>query len=134
MASSTVLILDGELGFMFALSQELSKHHISAFPSRTAREARSIIARFHLDPDLLVISCASPGACSFAEAIVKQRADVEIIGIVSDRYQCKRCAQRLAATFREPEDEDPDRIPHCAEVIQDLLREQKRRARHAGGN
>ena len=134
MASPTVLVLDGELGFMFALSQELSKRHIGALPARTAREARALIVRFRLDPDVLVISCASPGACSFAESVAKQRQDVDIIGIVSDRYQCKKCAGRLAATFRDPEDEAPERILYCADVIQALLREQRRRSRQAGGN
>src|SRR5689334_1499966 len=111
MASSTVLILGGDLGFVFALSQELTKRNISAFPARTAREARSMIARFRLDPDVVVIDCKSPDACSFAEGVAKERRDVEIIGIVCEHYYCKECAERLAATFRDPDDEAPDRIP-----------------------
>src|SRR5579872_5178348 len=119
MAQPTVLVLDGEPGFMFALSQELSKRHIAAFPARTVREARSMITKFRLDPDLLVINCGSPGACACAEGIAKERQDVEIIAIVTDRYQCKKCAQRLAAQLRAPEDEAPERIPHCADLIQE---------------
>jgi cobyrinic acid a,c-diamide synthase len=134
MAQPTVLVLDGELGFMFALSQELSKRHIAAFPSRTAREARSLITRFRLEPEVLVINCGSPGACALAEGVAKERRDVQIIGVISDRFQCRKCAALLAAQFRDPEDQSPERIPHCADVIQALLREQRRRARHAGGN
>lgn|SRR5579872_6667708 len=134
MAQPTVLVLDGELGFMFALSQELSKRQMVAFPSRTVREARSMITGFRLEPDLVVINCGSPGACAFAESIAKEGRDVQIIGIVSDRSQCKKCANLLAARFQDPEDQAPDRIPHCADVIQELVKEQRRRARHAGGN
>jgi len=134
MAQPTVLVLDGELGFMFALSQELSRRHIAAFPARTVREARAMIARFQLDPDVVVINCGSPGACAFAESVAKERRDLQIVALVSDRYQCRKCADRLAAEFRDPEDQAPDRIPHFADVIQDLVREQRRRARHAGGN
>jgi len=119
---------------MFALSQELSKRHIAAIPARTVREARSMVGRFQLDPDLLVINCGSPGACAFAESIAKERRDVQVVAIVSDRHQCGKCAERLAAQFHDPEDQAPDRIPHCADVIQELVREQRRRARHASGN
>ena len=119
---------------MFALSQELSKRNIAPFPARTAREARLMISRFRLDPDLLVINCGSPGACSFAEELLKQRRDVQIVGVVSERYQCRKCASRLAAQFRDPDDEAPERIPYCADVIQALVKEQRRRDRHATGN
>ena len=131
MAPPTVLVLDGELGFMFALSQELSKRHIAAFPARTVREAQSMIAHFRLEPGVLVINCGSPGVCAFAEGVVKERRDVQIVAMVSDRSQCKRCAPLLAAQLRDPEDQAPERIPHCADIIQDLVREQRRRSHHA---
>src|SRR5581483_2825129 len=99
MAQPTVLVLDGELGFMFALSQELSRRHIAAFPARTVREARAMIARFQLDPDVVVINCGSPGACAFAESVAKERRDLQIVALVSERYQCRKCADRLAAEF-----------------------------------
>lgn len=134
MAPPTVLVLDGELGFMFALSYELSKRHIAAFPARTVREAQSMITHFRLAPGVLVINCGSPGVCAFAEGVAKERRDVQIVAMVSDRSQCKRCAPLLAAKLRDPEDQAPEQIPHCADIIQDLVREQRRRSHHAGGN
>ena len=124
MPPSTVLILGGELGFMLALSQELTKRSISAYPARTAREARLMISRFQLNPDVLVINCGSPDACSFAEGLAKEHLDVEIIGIASERYQCLECADRLAATLHSSDEEAPERIPHCANVVQRLLSKQ----------
>lgn len=122
MGSPTVLFFDGDLGFVLALSLELSKRHVAAFPGRTANEAWSMMARFQLSPDLLVIDCSSPDACSFAESILKERPDVKIIGVVSERSHCEECATRLVATFRDPEDQAPERIPNCADIIQRLLR------------
>jgi hypothetical protein len=122
MGSPTVLFLDGDLGFVLALSLELSKRHVIAFPGRTASEAWSLMTRFQLRPDLLVIDCSSPDACSFAESVIKERPDLKIIGIVSERYHCEECANRLAATFRDPEDQAPELIPNCADTIQRLLR------------
>ena len=132
MASPTVLVLGGELGFMFALSVELSRRQISLYPTRTAREARTTLARHKFDPDVLIINCGSPGACTLAEEVAKRRPDVRIVAIVSDTYQCKKCGDRVAARFRE--DEGPARIRHCADVIEGLVQEQLRQSRQAGGN
>ena len=117
---------------MFAISQELSKRQIAAFPARTAQEAQFMIAQFSLTPDVVVIDCASPGACSFAEGVLRTHREVRIVGIVSDCYQCKRCGDRLAARFEDPEDGGPDRIPHYADIIQELVRKQRRRAHTVG--
>lgn len=134
MDSPTVLVLGGELGFMVALSVELNKRHIAVVPARTVREARSTLTRFRLSPHVLLINCSSPGACTLAEDLVKLRRDVRIIGMISERYQCKKCAHRLAAQLRDPEDQAPDRIPHCADIIETLVREQERTPGRAGGN
>ena len=130
----TILVLDGDLGFMFALSQELTRRHIAAFPSRSDKEAQSTIATFRLRPDLLVINCSRPGACAFAETAAKEHADVQIVGIVSERYRCHQCSSRLSAILRDPEDRGEDRIGYCADVIQTLLREQRRHTKRAGAD
>lgn len=128
----TVLILAGDLGFMLALSQELTKRRVSAYPAQTVRRARSMITRLPLDPDMLVIDCSIPGACAVAEGVAKKRPDLKLIGIVSARYQCKKCAERLVVTLRDPDDTAPERILHCADVVQGLLRKRVRFIRNAG--
>jgi hypothetical protein len=127
----TALILDGDLGFVLALSHELSNRHVAAFPVRTASEGRSMLTRFRLRPDVLVVDCSYPGACSFAEGIAKECPELKIIAIVSTRYQCKNCAERLAVTLRDPDDTAPERIPHCAEVVCGLLKKRIRFIRNA---
>jgi len=133
MASPAVLIFDDELGFMFALSEELGRRGIAAYPARTFTETESLVRRLRLAPDLLVINCGRRGACAFADAVGKQRRDLKIVALVSTSSTCQRCADRVAAHLREPEDKLPQRIPHCADVIQDLLRERPGRTQGAGG-
>ncbi|MBZ5576784.1 MAG: hypothetical protein LAP40_09525 [Acidobacteriia bacterium] len=128
----TVLVLDSELGFMLALSQELSKRQIACFPARTVQEAQSLLLQFRLKLDALVTHCGRPGACGFAEAVTQDRPGVPIVGIISERHRCRRCADRLAAQLRDPEDRGPERISHCADVIEMLVRGHKRRAHRAG--
>jgi|SRR5215472_7581903 len=122
MAAPVVLMLDGDVGFMFALSQELTARDISAYPASTVREARSMLRRFKLAPDVLIIDCSVPGACSFAEGMAEQLRSLGILGIVSDGYQCEQCAELLARTLSKPDDTSPDRVLFCADMIHQLLR------------
>ena len=134
MAAPVVLMLDGDVGFMFALSQELTARYISAYPARTVREARSMLQRFRLAPDVLVIDCTVPGACSFAEGVAEQLGSLGIIGIVSAGHQCKECAELLAKTLSKSDVTSPERIPYCADVIQALLRRALGHNGHANAN
>ena len=129
---ATILVLDSELGFMLALSQELSRRQIASFPSRTVAEARDLVAQFRLKLDVMVLHCGRPGACSFCEALVKDHPGMQVVGIVSERHQCRQCASRLAAKLLDPEDRGPERIAHCADVIQLLVKGHKRSAHRAG--
>src|SRR5215472_8074591 len=114
MAAPVVLMLDGDVGFMFALSQELTARDISAYPASTVREARSMLRRFRLAPDVLVIDCTVPGACSFAEGMAEQRRRAGILGIVSAGHQCEECAGLLAKTLHKLDDASPERnSPLC---------------------
>lgn len=130
MSPPTVLILDDELGFLFALSEELTQRQIALLPARTAREARTMIGRFQLGPDLLVINCSRPGACGLAEGLAKEHGDMQTVAMVSPGHRCQKCASRIAAELRDPEDTLPGRIRHCADVIERLVR---RRTQRAGG-
>jgi hypothetical protein len=128
----TILLMDSDLGFMFALSQELGQRRIAAFPSRTVTEAKSLREQFQLQLAALVVDCSRGQACAFADGIARQHPGVQIVAIVSDRHRCSQCAGRVAAEFRDPEDRAPERIGHVADVIEMLVRKQLRHARRAG--
>ena len=127
------MVLGSDVGFMLALSQELSERQIAVIPSRSVREAQLLLAEFRLSLDLLLMHCSRPGACAYAEEMAKARPHVKIVGIVSERHRCRKCAERLTAQFRDPEDRDPARIAYCANVIKALVREQGRGNRDASG-
>ena len=126
-----VLMLGGDIGFMLALALELAGRSILSCPARTVRGARSMIARFQLAPDVLIIDCSIHGACSLAEKVTKEVRNAEIVGIVSTLHHCEECAQRLTGTLRDPDDIAGDRIPSCADLVEQLLRKQKHHNGHA---
>ena len=130
----TILMLDGDLGFMFALAQELSQHQIAAIPSRTVAEAESLVRQFDLQVAAVVIDCSRPRACAFAAEIARQHPGAQVLAIVSERYRCAQLANQWAAEFRDPEDREPERIGHVADVIEMLVRKQRRRAHRAGSS
>jgi len=130
----TILLLDSDLGFMLALSHALSERHISAFPAASVEEGERLVSQFQLRLDGAVINCGWPGACEFSEAVKQQNPGAQIVGMATERHRCRQCASLLAATFQDPEDRDPERIGHCADTIQTLLKGSRRRAHRAGNN
>lgn len=128
----TVLLLDDDLGFTLALSQELRKRRVHAFPSRSVQEAQVMVAQLQLRLDVVVIHCGRPGACTFADSVIKDHPGARIVGTVSARHCCRQCNGRLAAVWRDPEDRAPERIAHCADIIQLLIRGHRSHAHRAG--
>src|SRR5215472_11236610 len=119
-----VLMLVGDVDFMLALAQELTERGILSCSAQTVRGARSIITRFQLAPDAMVLDCSIAGACSLAAKIAGEFRNVEIVGLVSTTRHCEECTKRLAATLSDSNGTAPDPIPRCADLIQSLLREQ----------
>jgi hypothetical protein len=90
-----------------------------------------MITRFHLAPELLIIDCSIPGACALAEKVAKEVRNVKIVAIVSAVHDCEGCAQRLTGTLLDPDEIAADRIPNCADLVEQLLRKHKHHDGHA---
>ena len=114
---ASILILDGDLGFLFALSAELGKRSIAAIPARTVGEAQSMLEEIEPALSALVVNCECPGACAFARGMKRQDATLRIIGIRSEGLPCAACAGLWSATLRQA-DVRPEQIGRCAEVVE----------------
>ena len=114
---ASILILDGDLGFLFALSVELGKRSIAAIPARTVGEAQSMLEEMEPALSALVVNCECPGACAFARGMLRQDAALRVIGIRSEGRPCAACAGLWSATLRQ-RDARPERIGRCAEVVE----------------
>ena len=120
-AMSSVLVLDRELGFMFALSQALRRRNIAAIPCCSVSEAEALLANLQPDLSVLLINCSCPGVCGFARELRRRRSGLRVVGITSDARQCRQC-DGLDATLRDPDDRRPEGIERCAEMVQALIR------------
>jgi hypothetical protein len=117
---ASILILDGDLGFLFALSAELRKRSIAAIPSRTVGEAQTMLADIEPALSALVVNCERPGACAFAREMRRQDAALRVIGIRPEGGSCTACTDLWSATLR-PRDIRPERIGYCAEVVEAVV-------------
>jgi DNA-binding NtrC family response regulator len=118
---SSVLILDRELGFMWALAEQLQARGIATIPSSSVEEAQTVLAEFDPQISVVILNCRCHGVCSFASQLRKKYHPLRIIGIVSERSHCRACAHLLIATFHDPEDRDPGRLAYCVQVVSILV-------------
>jgi hypothetical protein len=121
-ATPIVLVLDRELGFLFALSQALLKRNIAAIPCCSVAEAEALLANLQPELSVLLINCSCPGVCAFALELRRRRPLLKVVGIISDARQCRQCGEGLDASIRDPDDRRPHGIERCAEIVQAFVR------------
>jgi DNA-binding NtrC family response regulator len=114
---TSILIVDRELGFMWALAEGLKTRGIATIPATSVEEARSVLASLQPDLSLLILNCACAGACSFAQQLRNHHPFLKVIGIISHGRRCRDCTSLLIATLSDPEDHSPDRLQHCIELV-----------------
>jgi hypothetical protein len=118
---NSILIIDRELGFMWALAEHLQARGIATIPSSSVREAEKVLAAVRPHLSVVIINCRCQGVCSFTEKLRKRYWALRIIGIVSRGFRCRECTRYLIATLNDPEDRGPDRIAKCAELVSILI-------------
>jgi DNA-binding NtrC family response regulator len=114
---TNVLIIDRDLGFMWALAGSLKMRGIATIPSTSVEEAQAILDTLLPDLSLLIVNCGCEGVCSFAQELRQQHEFLKVVGITSRGHRCRQCARFLIATLSDPEDRSPDRLQHCVELI-----------------
>jgi ActR/RegA family two-component response regulator len=130
MDAPTVLVLDGNLGFLLALAEALEKRQINAIPARTAGEAQSLLKRLQLAPDVLVLNRSDARGRDAAEKIAKQHRDAPVLRVVSEGCGMGEGAELPTAVFRKQDEVGPEQIPYLADRIEAMTRQ--RRMRYAG--
>jgi DNA-binding NtrC family response regulator len=114
---TSILIIDRELGFMWALAESLKSRGIATIPSTTVEEAEAILDRLQPALSLLIVNCSCEGVCSFARQLRDEHEFLKVIGITARGHRCRECARFLIATLSDAEDRSPDRLQHCVELI-----------------
>ena len=121
-----VLMVDGDIGFLFVLARELDHRGISLIPSGSVKQARVLLAKLKLTIDVLIINCQLAGVCALAKEMVCDNAKLEVIGIVSGNHQCSSCRQLLTLVSQDSELRDVLWIRRWASLIQARLSPRKK--------
>jgi hypothetical protein len=114
---TNILIIDRELGFMWALAESLNIRGITTIPSTSVEEAEDILGSLQPELSLLIVNCECERACSFARELRQHHEFLKVIGITSRGHRCRECARFLIATLSDPEDRRPDGLQRCVELI-----------------
>lgn len=118
---SSILIIDRELGFMWALAQQLQARGITTIPSSSVREAQTVLAAIQPHLSLVIVNCRCQGACSFAEQLRKRYHLLRVVAIISRGFRCRECQRGLSATLHDPDDRGPERLAQCVELVRILV-------------
>jgi DNA-binding NtrC family response regulator len=118
---TNILIIDWEIGFMWALAEGLERRAITTIPATSVETAKELLGSLQPELSLLMVNCASRGVCAFAGQLRSRYPSLKVIGIISQGRLCRQCAGLLAATLSDPEDRSPDRLPECIELICTLV-------------
>jgi DNA-binding NtrC family response regulator len=114
---TSILIIDRDLGFMWALAEGLKIRGIATIPATSVEEAETVLSAIRADLSLLIMNCACERVCSFAQQLRKEHRYIQVIGIVSPGRRCRACERLMIATLSDPEDRSPGRLRHCIELV-----------------
>ncbi len=117
----TVLVIDNELGFMFALALELRKRGLDLIPSRSVTEAGVLLDAIQPELRALIVNCECRGAAGFARRLRNRDITLPVITLDPGRRRSSPLDGLTTVTLRDPEDREPERIQYCADVVQDVV-------------
>jgi hypothetical protein len=102
LVDSCILGLDQELGFLWALSDELRAYGISAIPAHSVAEAELLLREIRPRLTLAIIDCRCSGALPFARAVRRDRPTVPIIGLTRGALTGIRTTDLFSVTLPHP--------------------------------
>jgi hypothetical protein len=80
----TVLIVDGDLGFVFWLGQGLDEAGYQALPAKSCEAATDLLNQLKVEIDVLILGASCAGARLFAEALRRSQRRLKVIVAVGD--------------------------------------------------
>ena len=111
----TVIAIDDDIGFLFALASHLESARVVVIPSGSVALAERLLQELALAPDVLVINCRIRGVGAFAARVRRRWPDLKVVAIVSERGRCGSSKAIVKAFL-------PDQRPRRAETVRDWAR------------
>ena len=97
--SVTVLAVNNDIAFLFALALQLEHSRVGLIPAHSVKNAERLLSELKVQPDLLIINCKVRGVCPFAAESLKRWPALKVVAILSEGHRCLKCRGLLAATI-----------------------------------
>ena|ERR1700688_4775029 len=82
MHTTTVLILDRDLGFVFWLGQVLINAGYQALPANSCEAGTELVRQLNLGIDMLIVSYSLPGADVFLNSLRHSQGHLKVIAVL----------------------------------------------------
>jgi hypothetical protein len=79
-----ILIVDGDLGFVFWLGQALDRAGYQALPARTCEDATELVSQLHLAIHILIVNGLLPDAGALAMALRASDRHLKVIAVTGE--------------------------------------------------
>ena len=80
-----VLIVDGDLGFVFWLGRALDEAGYQALPAKSIADATALLDELSIGIDLLIVNYSLPGAAAFSETLRQsQGRNLRVIALAEE--------------------------------------------------
>jgi len=78
---NTVLMLDNDVGYLFAIGQELAAIGVDVIPATTAAEAESLLRELGIAVELLLANPQHPDAEILRRHLLKDNPDLQVVAL-----------------------------------------------------
>ena len=101
-AMKTVLIIDGDLGFVFWLGKLLGDAGYQALPAKGVSEASALLGELNTEIDLVIVNPSLPGAADFVNALRRSQPNSKVLAALGEKDQSADQVQISDVTARKP--------------------------------
>ena len=121
MPPKTILIVDGDLGFVFFLGQMLDAAGYAALPARSVADAAALVEEFHLEIGLLILNTSLDGGVAFARKVLGAQGHLRTIAIVGGQGESGAAFPEADASLARPAAWDEVSRDAWLQIIKRLL-------------
>ena len=126
--TKTALVLDDDLGCVFALSLALVESCCTAIPAHTVQEARALIIELRARVDLLIVNVAVPDVQAFSLQLESENPNLIIIQLTASRRGKSKTFTISPSAFLQESDSTQAAI-YWIGTLRKALRARKRKER-----
>jgi hypothetical protein len=100
--TKNILIVDGQLGFVFWLGQALDRAGFVCWPAKSVADARALFRQMGVEIGLLLIDTSMAGASSLSHEVLELQGHLRVIGLYASNEEIPRNGSSVDSWLQRP--------------------------------